>query len=102
MARKLIVRRIIIGFRCRSPTVKINISHKYNTEARTFRHKTLPGFGKKSSEKYCVLESKHPHGCFSTTNIDVFLSNFVFTFVGLVLKGFLGATHTQPRVYIKD
>ena len=66
MARKLIVRRIIIGFRCRSPTVKINISHKYNTEARTVRHKTLPGFGKKSSEKCCVLESKHPHEGFST------------------------------------
>ena len=87
MARKLIVRRIIIGFRCRSPTVKINISHKYNTEARTFRHKTLPAFGKKSSEKYCVLESKHPHGGSTTfkINIDfyVFLSNFAFNFVGM-------------------
>ena len=50
MAWKLIVLRIIIGFRCRSPTVKINISHKYNTEGETVRHKARPFF-EKPSEK---------------------------------------------------
>ena len=50
MARKLIVLRIIIGFRCRSPTVKINISHKHNTEREIVRQKTRPFF-EKPSEK---------------------------------------------------
>ena len=56
MAWKLIVLRIIIGFRCRSPTVKINISHKYNTEGETVRHKARPFFEKPSEKKIlCII-----------------------------------------------